>query len=369
MRLSDDYDEEENSGMPIIAVSVAVSFFILFVLIAVLASNKNTTKKNVVNETVPTLTVEEQLPDLTNKKLEAKDLDIWDMYPVSEKKDTDITTGKKEETENAVTPSPSITPTPEVDYEDGSYVKVDLRDGSSEYIKINEKYEKNNLDLTKLANSDGKLKYLKDGKKASFLGVDISKNQKDVNFEMLKNNGVDFVMIRVGGRGYQSGELAMDDHFETYIDSAIAANLDVGLYWTSYAVTSQEALEEANLLLAAIGERKITYPIAFDMEYVNNDDSRIDTLTKDEKTTIAASFVNRIYEAGYKPMIYGNKEWLLKRINLGVFDNTRIWLSDDSDIPDYPYKFDMWQYTTNGTIPGIDGAADLNICFVDYSVW
>ena len=125
--------------------------------------------------------------------------------------------------------------------------------------------------------------------------------------------------------------------------------------------------EEANIVLAAIAEKKITYPVAFDMEYVENDTSRIDTLTRDEKTLITAAFVNKIKEAGYRPMIYGNKEWLLKRIDVSKFTTSAFWLSQDDEHPDYPYKYDIWQYTTEGEIYGIDGAVDMDICFVDYA--
>ncbi len=103
------------------------------------------------------------------------------------------------------------------------------------------------------------------------------------------------------------------------------------------------------------------------MEFVENDKARVETLSRDERTVIAQAFLNRIKEAGYIPMIYGNKEWLIKRIDLSKLSEYSIWLSDEADIPDYPYQYEMWQYTKQGVISGIDGFADMNICFVDYS--
>ncbi len=206
-----------------------------------------------------------------------------------------------------------------------------------------------------------------DGKNISFMGIDVSRYQKDIDFSRIKEQGIDFVMIRVGARGYKNGNIVMDEYFEKNLNSAIEAGLDVGVYFYSQAINVSEAEEEANIVLAAIAEKKITYPVAFDMEYVENDTSRIDTLTRDEKTLITAAFVNKIKEAGYRPMIYGNKEWLLKRIDVSKFTTSAFWLSQDDEHPDYPYKYDIWQYTTEGEIYGIDGAVDMDICFVDYA--
>ena len=104
-----------------------------------------------------------------------------------------------------------------------------------------------------------------------------------------------------GARGYESGAIQQDERFEEHINGALAAGLNVGLYFYSQAVTEAEAVEEANFMLSKIGGRRISYPIAFDMEFVENDTSRIETLTKAEKTKIALAFLNRIKEAGYTP--------------------------------------------------------------------
>ena len=101
-------------------------------------------------------------------------------------------------------------------------------------------------------------------------------------------------------------------------------------------------------------------------EFIANDNSRIETLTKAEKTDIALAFLTRIEEAGYTGMVYGNKEWLLKRVELHRFEDYDIWLTQEDDIPDYPYMYSMWQYTRQGEIYGIDGYVDLNIANDDY---
>ena len=121
------------------------------------------------------------------------------------------------------------------------------------------------------------------------------------------------------------------------------------------------------MVLENIKDYEITYPVAFDMEYIENDASRIDSLSKSEKTEITKTFLDTIQNAGYKAMLYGDKEWLLKDIDLSKLTAYDVWLSQESDIPDYPYRFTMWQYTKKASIDGIAGYADLNISFIDYS--
>ena len=87
----------------------------------------------------------------------------------------------------------------------------------------------------------------------------------------------------------------------------------------------------------------------------------------EDKTKITKSFLETIEKAGYKAMVYGNKEWLLKKIDLSKLTEYDIWLSQPGDLPDYPYKFTMWQYSTTANIDGIAGYANLNISFIDYS--
>ena len=102
------------------------------------------------------------------------------------------------------------------------------------------------------------------------------------------------------------------------------------------------------------------------MEFAGNDTARIDTLTRAERTEIAKAFLDTIAQAGYMTMIYGDKEWLIKEIDMSKLTAYDIWLSQIQDVPDYPYRFTMWQYTKSATVDGIAGYANLNISFVDY---
>ena len=358
MRQTNDF-EDNSGGLPIIYMALGVSFFILAILGIVLAMNKKPSRNNDTQAASLKESVQEteSINLSSGDKRTADQLDIWDMYPTDEEE-----TFTEEETSIEMEE-----PTTEENMDDGNHFLLTYADGSEEWIQINPYWEKNTYDVTNIISSDGRLKYYSDGKKVSFLGVDISRYQKDVDFEALKADGIDFVMIRLGARGYKTGELQLDEYFAENIKEATEAGLDIGIYFYSQAITSQEALEEATMVLDNIKEYEITYPIAFNMEFVENDSSRVETLTKDERTTIAAAFLNHIKAAGYPPMIYGNAEWLIKRIDVSKFNESCIWLAEESDMPTYPYRYEMWQYTTQGQVDGVDGFVDLNISFVDYS--
>lgn len=359
------YDYEDHSGgLPLIYMALGVSLFVLMVLVLVVTMNKEKkhTPTTTVVEESQTAEIEEELQTghVAGGSLVASDLDFWDMYPVTEE-DTSLEKEKveeksKEEEEEEEDPST-----------DGKHVKITHKDGTVEWLPINPLWKKNSYDFTNLVSKNNLLHYYSDGKQVSYLGVDLSKYQKNVDFEALLNEGIDYCMLRVGSRGYATGTIQEDEMFQTFFEKAKEVGMPVGLYFYSQAVTEAEAVEEANFVLSKIGDNKISYPIAFDMEYVENDTSRIETLTKSEKTKIALAFLTRIEEAGYTGMIYGNKEWLLKRIELSLLDKYDVWLAQEDDIPDYPYMYSMWQYTRQGEVYGIDGYVDLNISFVDYS--
>lgn len=369
MRQTNDY-EDHSGGLPLIYMALAVSVFVLMILVLVVTINKDkgsgpgytsALQEETGEENSQESAEEETMQHQVGGELVASDLDFWDMYPVESEEEQRNTESKDkdaeaEEGEEEATPD-----------KDGKHVEVVLRDGTSEWITINPYWKKNNYDFANLVSKNDLLHYYSDGKQVSYLGVDLSKYQKTVDFAAIQSEGIDYCMLRVGSRGYETGKIQEDEKFQEYIAGAEAVGMPVGLYFFSQAVTEEEAIEEANFVISKIGEHKITYPIAFDMEFIENDDSRIETLTKTEKSNIALAFLNRIEEAGYVGMLYGNKEWLLKRIELHRFEDYDIWLAQEDNIPDYPYMYSMWQYSRQGEVYGIDGYVDLNISFVDYS--
>lgn len=358
------YDYEDHSGgLPLIYMALAVSAFVLMVLVLVVTMNQNKKPSPAYTAAMQETKEEENTSadasvTETGGSLVASDLDFWDMYPVQEEVEEAEEEEVEEEEEELEEEDPS---------KDGKHVEIVYRDGTSEWLEINPYWKKNTYDFANLVSKNDLLHYYSDGKQVSYLGIDLSKYQKQVDFAAIQSEGIDYCMLRVGSRGYKTGVIQEDEKFQEFLKGAEAVNMPVGLYFFSQAVTEAEAVEEANFVISKIGEHKISYPIAFDMEFIENDNSRIETLTKTEKTNIALAFLQRIEEAGYTGMLYGNKEWLLKRIDLSKFEKYDIWLTQEDDIPDYPYTYSMWQYTRQGEIYGIEGYVDLNISFIDYS--
>lgn len=364
MRLPDDYDDRQKLTPTVVSSILIVTLFVAAILVIVLLVNRQdnqTPKKQNVEASVPTqesVSNEQKYPDtedlLSGSKLTPDDLDFWDKYP--------------EKTEEATPPPESEEePVPENDPStDGKHTLVKYADGKEEWVLISPYLPKHEYDFTKLVCQSNLMKYYVDGKQVSFVGVNISKFQDYVDFVKLKKAGIDYVMLRVGFRGYSSGQIVLDDYFLDNIKRANDAGLEVGVYFFSQAITKEEAVEEANMVLQNISEYDVTFPVAFYMESVDNDSARIDALSKAERTTIAKAFLDTIKDAGYNATIFGDKEWLIKQIDMSKLTAYDIWLSQIADVPDYPYKFSMWHYG-NAIVDGVAGYADLSISFIDYS--
>lgn len=367
MKLPSQGEEPERMSPSIIGAIAAVSLFVLLILILVLVINDQNrtpnrnagTSNEYVQPSVEIASADNGRLDtnelIGNSNLTPDDFDFWDLYP---------------ETTQEPIPEPTSTPVPEEETDpstDGRHTLVINDNGEEEWVLISPYLPKHNYDFTRLVCQSELMKYYEDGQQISFVGVDISKYDEEVNFNRLKRAGIDFCMIRVGARGYGSGQILMDEYYEANMQGATEAGLQIGLYFFSQAITKEEAIEEANLVLNSIQEYRVTYPIAFEMEYIENDTSRVEALSKSEKTDIAKAFLDTISAAGYTPVIYGEKEWLIKKIDLSKLTEYDVWLSQIADIPDYPYKFTMWQYSHSGNISGISGYANLNISFIDYT--
>lgn len=377
---------EENQkpmGISLIYMIIGVSAFILVMLLAVMKNNKKDNRgseymQNALQQQQQQQDVvtPEDPEDQPKAKLRAEDLDFWDMYPVDEdEKDAQNqvsgTQGKTTETakENVSAQNKEKEIMEEDPSTDGKHTLIRLADGTEEWVLISPYLKKNTYDFSNMTESSNLRKYTENGKKISSVGADISKHNGSVNFKSMKSAGVDYVMLRLGARGYSTGQITLDDKFVENIEAAIEAELNIGVYFFSQAVNQEEAVEEANFVIQNLEPYKahIGYPIAFDMENISNDNARIDGLSREDKTTIAASFMSGVQAAGYIPMIYGNKEWLIKNVDLTKLQDYDVWLSEDQDIPDYPYLYTMWQYTSTGVLNGVKGDVGLNLCFVNYS--
>lgn len=202
---------------------------------------------------------------------------------------------------------------------------------------------------------------------ASHIGIDVSTFQGEIDWTQVKASGVEFAMIRAGFRGYgESGAIHEDAHFVQNIQGALGAGLEVGVYFFSQAVTEEEAREEAQSVLNWISPYTITYPVVFDWETVEDTTARTHGLEPELVANCAKAFCDAVQEAGYMPMIYFNRNQGYNVYDLAQLGGYEFWLAGYTAIPDFTYSFQMWQYSSEGTVPGIEGPVDLNICMVDY---
>ncbi len=211
---------------------------------------------------------------------------------------------------------------------------------------------------------EGRYLKLRDG--VSVTGIDVSHWQKLVDWEQVKESGVDFAMIRLGYRGYEQGGLNLDSYATANLDGAIAAGLDVGVYFFSQAITPEEAEEEAYFVLEHLEPYKdsITMPVVFDWEHVSNANARTANMRDpDMLTDCTLAFLQTIEAAGYRTMVYFNRTQSWKYLNLEELNDYEFWLAAYTQRMDFPYKIQMWQYTNTGKVPGVVGDCDINIYF------
>ena len=233
--------------------------------------------------------------------------------------------------------------------------------GSYDGLGFRKTVQKNPYEMAYLSESKGRLHY-EDEAFTSVTGIDVSYYQKKIDWEKVAEDGIDFAMIRLGYRGYEDGDLAIDSRFKENLRGARKADLDVGVYFFSQAISVEEAVEEAKYVIRHIRGRGVNYPIVFDMEPIPGA-HRIDDLTVMERTEIADAFCQIIERNGYTPMIYGNPSWLSSKLDLRYLTRYPVWLANYADTTDYPYDFQIWQYTDRGKVKGIRGKVDLNLLF------
>lgn len=222
-------------------------------------------------------------------------------------------------------------------------------------------------DQDKIIKRNGMTYYLEDDQITSKFGIDISSHQGEIDWELVKEAGVEFAIIRCGYRGYGSGELVPDERFHENMQGAMDAGIEVGVYLFSQAITTEEALEEAELTLSMIEGYEFTYPVVFDWEFVSAENARTEDISVTALTDCTVAFCEAIDAAGYRPMVYQNKRTSLFKLDLSRIAEYDFWLAEYNEKAGYYYNYDMWQYTAEGTVPGIKGDVDLNICFKDYT--
>lgn len=192
-------------------------------------------------------------------------------------------------------------------------------------------------------------------------GIDVSEYQEGIDYNILREHGIQFVMIRAGFRGYgESGRLVEDASVYRHIKEAHEVGMKVGIYFFSQATSVEEAVEEAELTLSIVNGLPIELPIAYDWEYIGDYARTADT-DKETVTACTKAFCDTIAAAGYRTMFYSNQNMSDSHFDLVELQDYPMWLAMYDTPMTYPHRLYMWQYTASAEIPGIDGPLDLNI--------
>ncbi len=199
----------------------------------------------------------------------------------------------------------------------------------------------------------------------ALFGIDVSKWNKEIDWEKVAASGVEFAVIRCGYRGASTGALVEDPYFKKNIEGAQAAGIKVGIYFFTQAVNPVEAVEEASMVLALSGEYKLALPIFIDTEGAGGN-GRADGLDVETRTAVCEAFCRTIDNAGFNSGIYASKNWLEHNLSMSSLSDYTVWLAQYSKSATYKGDYALWQYTSAGTVDGIGTRVDLNMCYMDY---
>ncbi|RGD94700.1 hypothetical protein DW644_05725 [Clostridiales bacterium AM23-16LB] len=195
-------------------------------------------------------------------------------------------------------------------------------------------------------------------------GIDVSKYQGNIDWGAVAASGINFAIIRVGYRGSSSGALVQDPNFKKNISGATKAGIKVGLYFFTQAVNEAEAVEEASMAMSLASGYKVTYPIFIDTESASN--GRANGLSKSARTAVVKAFCQTIRNGGYKAGVYASKSWYANQLNASALNGYCIWVAQYNSSCTYSGKYDMWQYSSKGSVSGIKGNVDMNISYTGY---
>ncbi len=229
-------------------------------------------------------------------------------------------------------------------------------------------FDRSGSRVTGLKDIDGKLYYFNDyGVKASYVGVDVSFYNETIDWNKVKEHGVDFAIIRVGGRMWRDGSLYDDVCFSQNLWGAKNAGLRVGVYFYSTAIDELEAVQEASMVLERLNGASLDFPVFFDTEFSGiYPEARSDNLTRDERTAIIRAFCDTIQNGGYRPGVYSGQNFFKNQLDYSALSGYPIWLASytsNNRLPDFSNRYDIWQFTDRGFVKGIPTAVDMNVIF------
>ncbi|MCC8073722.1 MAG: glycoside hydrolase family 25 protein [Clostridiales bacterium] len=217
--------------------------------------------------------------------------------------------------------------------------------------------------------SGSRSKDLYDFQKDTAVGIDVSEHNGDIDWQTVKEQ-VDFAMIRVGYRGYGSGKIVTDENAKYNLKEANSADIPVGVYFYTQAITADEAKEEAKHLYSVIKNYDISLPVIIDYEIPYDSDGNETgrlydaDLSADESAEIIEAFCETMNKYGYSSGVYASSWMFDSEINVNKLDDdTVIWVADYNDSVSYSGSYKMWQYTKTGSCDGVESN------YVDFDYW
>ncbi len=197
----------------------------------------------------------------------------------------------------------------------------------------------------------------------SRVGIDVSKWNGEIDWDKVRNSGVEFAIVRAGYRGSVTGALVEDPYFAANMKGAAASKMPVGVYFFTQAVNEVEAVEEASAVLRLVKEYQLDYPIFIDTEGAGGN-GRADGLDVETRTLVCEAFCRTIENAGYEAGSSASRNWYNNNLHADALEKYCIWLAEYRSAPLYQGYYQMWQYTSKGSIDGIEGNVDMNVSYL-----
>ena len=194
----------------------------------------------------------------------------------------------------------------------------------------------------------------------SYPGIDVSAYQGEIDWKKVKASGIDFAIIRLGYRGYESGKLVEDKYAQDNLAGAAEAGIKVGAYFFSQALNNKEVDEEIDFMLKILGDTQLDMPIVLDWE-IPASSARTARMDARTLTNLQLHFCKLMEQKGYQPMVYFNWHQSEHLYYLSELEEFPFWLALYQDRMTFPWKVEMWQYTSSGRVPGIAGDVDINV--------
>lgn len=194
--------------------------------------------------------------------------------------------------------------------------------------------------------------------------IDLSKYNRVVDWKAVSDN-VDGIILRVGYRGYSSGKIVLDPMFKNYARECFNYAIPFGIYFMSQAITPMEAIEEADFALNYAEDFNASLPIFIDSEDGDGTAKivRADALNKIDRTNVCEFFCNTINNSRRKAGIYASTSWFENRLDVSRLNNYLLWVAQYGPKCTAKHRVDMWQYTSSGQVPGINGKVDCSILY------